>query len=109
MKKIDFYEKQKTLHNTIQKAIVALFDDAGVSEVSLNDNENKTWVVISLDGAESTQELEVTSVKCEYGLVFVWIAMYNVWAACNFAGVVSTDSLVNVYNSVYDQLGQKYK
>lgn len=33
MKKIDFYEQKKALHNEMLEAIVALFDKAGFDEI----------------------------------------------------------------------------
>ena len=62
MKRIDFYQKKKDLHNEMLEAIVALFEKAGMDEIDLRPEgewQYNAYVLYCPDGAYSIQEFRV--------------------------------------------------
>ncbi len=108
MKRIDFYEKKKTLHNEMLKAIVALFDNAEKNEIDLTGTPHNAWVVLAPDGCESTIETSVEKVKCEYGMVFIEVGCWDDygWISCEHAGIVLMDTLDTLYDAVFDYFSE---
>lgn len=108
MKRIDFYEKKKALHNEMLEAIVALFSKGGFDEIDLcpeGEWQQNAYVILSPDGAESTYERQVKKVKVEDDEVFVTLIDHEWWISCEHAGMVVTDSLETLYDAVYDWVG----
>lgn len=108
MKRIDFYEKKKTLHNEMLKAIVALFDKAAINEFDLrpdDDWQRNCYITLSTDGADSTREVRVKKVKCDDGAICILPDGEDWWVSCEFAGDVVTCTLDDLYDAVYSMVG----
>ena len=106
MKKIDFYEKKKALHNEMLDAIVALFKKTSITEIDFLTNDGgwqrTCFVILSTDGVESTEEVLVKKVRCVDGDVFILPFGRDMWVSCEHAGKVVTDTLDDLYEAVYD-------
>lgn len=106
MKRIDFYQKKKDLHNEMLEAIVALFEKTNITEFDfLPDDggwQRNCFVILSTDGADSTEEVFVKKVRCKDGNVFILPFGSNCWVPCEHAGKVVTDTLDDLYDAVYD-------
>lgn len=106
MKKIDFYEKKKALHNEMLEAIVALFEKTSITEFDFLPNDGgwqrNCFVILSTDGVESTEEVLVKKVRCVDGDVFILPFGRDMWVSCEHAGKVVTDTLDDLYEAVYD-------
>ena len=108
MKKIDFYQKKKDLHNEILEAIVALFEKTSITEFNfLPDDggwQRNCFVILSTDGADSTREVLVRKVKYEDGEIYILPFDEDFWLPCEHAGKVVTDTLDDLYDAVYDMV-----
>ena len=108
MKKIDFYQKKKDLHNEILEAIVALFEKTSITEFNfLPDDggwQRNCFVILSTDGADSTREVLVRKVKYEDGEIYILPFDEDFWLPCEHAGKVGTDTLDDLYDAVYDMV-----
>lgn len=106
MKKIDFYEKKKALHNEMLESIVALFEKTSITEFDFLPNDGgwqrNCFVILSTDGVESTEEVLVKKVRCVDGDVFILPFGRDMWVSCEHAGKVVTDTLDDLYEAVYD-------
>lgn len=106
MKKIDFYEKKKALHNEMLEAIVSLFEKTRITEFDFLPNDGgwqrNCFVILSTDGVESTEEVLVKKVRCVDGDVFILPFGRDMWVSCEHAGKVVTDTLDDLYEAVYD-------
>jgi hypothetical protein len=109
MKRIDFYEKKKALHNEMLEAIVALFEKTSITEIDFMPDDGgwqrNCFVIISTDGVESTEEVMVKKVRCEDGDVFILPFGRDMWVSCEHAGRVVTATLDDLYDAVYDVVG----
>jgi len=108
MKRIDFYEKKKALHNEMLEAIVALFEKTSITEFDfLPDDggwQRNCFVILSTDGADSTREVLVRKVKYEDGEIYILPFDEDFWLPCEHAGKVVTDTLDDLYDAVYDMV-----
>lgn len=108
MKRIDFYEKKKALHLKMLEAIVALFEKTSITEFDfLPDDggwQRNCFVILSTDGADSTEEVLVKKVRCEDGDVFILPFGWDMWVPCEHAGKVVTDTLDDLYEAVYEEV-----
>lgn len=105
MERIDFYQKKKDLHNEMLEAIVALFEKTSITEFDfLPDDgwQRNCFVILSTDGADSTEEVLVKKVRCEDGDVLILPFGLDMWVSCEHAGKVVTDTLDDLYDAVYD-------
>lgn len=108
MKRIDFYAKKKLLHMEMLEAIVALFEKTGgIEEIDFipeGEWQRNVYVILSPDGADSTQEVRVHKVRCIEGEVEVLPYGQDNWVSCEFAGDVVTDTLDDLYDEVYNEV-----
>lgn len=106
MERIDFYRKKKDLHNEMLKAIVDIFNKTSITEFEfLPDDggwQRNCFVILSMDGAYSTEEVLVKKVRCEDGDVQIMPLGLDMWISCEHAGKVVTDTLDDLYDAVYD-------
>jgi len=109
MKKIDFYRKKKDLHNEMLEAIVALFDKTSIDEFDFLPDDGGwqriCFVILSDDGAGSTREVLVHKVKCVDGEIYILPFDEVRWVPCEHAGKVVTDTLDDLYDAVYEAVG----
>lgn len=108
MKRIDFYQKKKDLHNEMLEAIVALFEKMSIDEFDFlpeGEWQRNCFVIISTDGSESTREVLIHKVKCEDGEIYILPFGDDFWIPCEHAGKVVTDTLDELYEAVYDAVG----
>lgn len=106
MKRIDFYNMKKALHNEMLEAIVNLFKESGITEIDFEGDGNQSaYVILSPDGASSTYETLVQKVKCENEQVYVTTEDYDSWLSCRHAGMVVTGTLSDLYDAVFDYIG----
>lgn len=108
MKRIDFYAKKKLLHMEILEAIVKLFEKtAGIDEIDFipeGEWQRNVYIILSTEGADSTQEVRVHKVRCIDGGVEVLPYGQENWVSCEFAGDVVTDTLNDLYDGVYNEV-----
>lgn len=105
MKKIDFYQKKKDLHNEMLEAIVALFEKASITEFNFLPDDGwkrNCFITLSTDGAYSTREVQVRKVKYEDGGIYILPFDEDLWIPCEHAGYVVTATLDELYEAVYD-------
>ena len=70
-KKIDFYKMKRELHYKMVDAITALLKTHGLTEFDLLESDaDHAFIIVSTDGAESTQEIEVQKVFLKDGALF---------------------------------------
>lgn len=111
MKRIDFYQKKKDLHNEMLEAIVALFEKAGMDEIDLRPEgewQYNAYVLYCPDGAYSIQEFRVRKVRNFDGMIEVIAEddeKGDTWISCEHAGDIMTDSLDSLYDAVFDYVG----
>ena len=108
MKRIDFYKKKKALHNKMLEAIATLFDKVGFDEIDfMPDGElnRNCWIIVSSGGADSTYEERVRKVRCINGWVEVMLKGCDEWISCEWGGDIVADSLDDLYDTVYDAIG----
>lgn len=109
MEWIDFYKKKKDLHNEMLEAIVALFEKTSITEFDfLPDDggwQRNCFVILSTDGAESTEEVLVKKVRYEDGEICILPFGSDWWVPCEHAGKVVTDTLDDLYDAVYEEVG----
>lgn len=105
MKRIDFYQKKKDLHNEMLQAIVDLFDKEDIDEIDFlpeGEWQRNCFVIISTDGTDSTREVLVRKVKYEDGEIYILPFDEDLWLPCEHAGHVVTAALDDLYEAVYD-------
>ena len=105
MERIDFYRKKKNLHNEMLDAIVELFNKTSITEFDfLPDDgfQRNCFVILSTDGADSTEEVLVKKVRCEDGDVLILPFGWDMWVSCEYAGKIVTDTLDDLYDAVYE-------
>lgn len=102
MKRIDFYNKKKSLHNEMLEAISNLFKEAGITDIDLTSGEYFPYVILSPDGASSTYETLVKKVKYNDGHISIMVEDYDRWISCRHAGCVVTGTLDDLYDAVFD-------
>lgn len=101
----DFYNMRKRLHMEQLGAILYLFEFYKIKEIDfmpLGEFQSHCFVILSRDGAQSTEEVKVSQVKCENGMVFVRPFAEEGWVSCEFAGPVVTGTLDDLYENVYN-------
>jgi len=113
MRHIDFWKRKRDLHNDILCATMELMREHNVKRINLlESNVDKAFVVISVDGAESTAEIEVREVVIVEDCLYV-----NTNDDYGFEGDLfdlSTDGDVmwctinDVYESVYQAQEKSY-
>ena len=105
MERIDFYRKKKNLHNEMLDAIVELFNKTSITEFDFLPDDGfqiNCFVIISTDGADSTEEVLVKKVRCEDGDLLILPFGWDMWVSCEHSGKVVTDTLDDLYDAVYE-------
>lgn len=105
MKRIDFYQKKKALHEEMLGAIVCQFGRASIDEIDFmpeGEWQRNCYVVISQDGAESTREEQVRKIRFNDGCVEIMLVGEDDWISCEFAGDVVSCTLDDLYDAVAD-------
>lgn len=109
MKKIDFYEKKKALHNEMLEAMKELFAKTSIDEFDfLPDDggwQRNCFVTLCPDGADSTREVLVRKVKCMDDEIYILPYGEDSWVPCEHADDVVTCTLDDVYDALYDTVG----
>lgn len=109
MRRIDFYEKKKAIHNEMLEAIASLFKEADITEIDFTSGERNPYITLSPDGASSTYEALVTKVRCKDGHISVMVEDYDRWISCRHAGCVVTGTIDDLYDAVFDYVENKMK
>lgn len=107
MKRIDFYNKKKAIHNEMLEAIANLFKEADITEIDFTSGERNPYIILSPDGASSTYEALVTKVRCKDGSISVMVEDYDRWISCRHAGCVVTGTIDDLYDAVFDYVELK--
>ena len=109
MEKIDFEKQKKELHENIYNEIKKLMKYYKVNEIDFsNDKFYTAFVVRSVAGAESTEEVRVSKIR----LVDDEYLEYqtneyneeNEWFSLGSYGNVLWCTISGLYNSIYDKL-----
>ena len=109
MEKIDFDKQKKELHDKIYNEIKKLMKYYKVTEIDFTqDKYNTAFVVRSVAGAESTEEVKVTKIRLvddEY-LEYQTDAYHeeNEWFSLGSFGDVLWCTISGLYNTIYDKL-----
>ena len=111
-KKIDFYKMKRELHYKMVDAITSLLKKHGLTEFDLLASDaDHAFIIVSPDGAESTQEIEVQKVFLKDDALFAnsldegWIDK-DIYLG-NPSSVLHC-SLADLYESLYDYLEYKH-
>ena len=111
-KKIDFYKMKRELHYKMVEAITTLLKRHGLAEFDLLASDaDHAFIIVSSDGAESTQEIEVQKVFLKDGSLFAvsldegWIDR-DIYLGC--PSPVMHASLADLYETLYDYLEYKH-
>lgn len=109
MKKIDFYEKKKALHNEMLEAMKELFAKTSIDEFDFmpddGDWQRNCFVTLCPNGADRTREVLVRKVKCMDGEIYILPYGGDMWISCEHAGDVVTCTLDDVYDALYGAVG----
>ena len=113
MEKIDFAMKKRQLHEEIYREIIKLMEKNNVTEVDFsNDYLDSAFVVRSVSGAESTEEIKVKKIRLSSdGFLEYQSDQYNEeneWYSLSSDGDVLWCIISGIYNNVYDKF-YKYK
>ena len=109
MEKIDFEKQKRELHDSIYNEIKKLMKYYKVKEIDFTkDIYNAAYVVRSVSGAESTEEVKVTKIRLfnnEY-LEYQTDTYHeeNEWFSLSSYGDVLWCTISGLYNAVYDKL-----
>ena len=111
-KKIDFYKMKRELHYKMVDAITALLKTHGLMEFDLLESDaDHAFIIVSTDGAESTQEIEVQKVFLKDGALFA-NSLDEGWIDKDiYLGSPSSVihcSLADLYETLYDYLEYKH-
>ena len=112
MKRIDFYEKKKVLHNEMIDAIVSLFEESRLEEINFMPAwgyQTPCWVIVSSGGADTTYEECVAKVRCSNRNVDVLLKGCDEWISCEHGGDIVTDSIDDLYEAVYNVIVSDYE
>ena len=111
-KRIDFYKMKRELHYKMVDAIISLLKKHGLTEFDLLESDaDHAFIIVSPDGAESTQEIEVQRVFLKEGSLFAtsldegWIDK-NIYLGSPSSVVLC--SLADLYETLYDYLEYKH-
>ena len=111
-KKIDFYKMKRELHYMMVDAITAILKRLGLAEFDLLASDaDHAFIIVSSDGAESTQEIEVQKVFLKDGSLFA-ASLDEGWIDKDiYLGSPSSVlhcSLADLYETLYDYLEYKH-
>ncbi len=111
-KRIDFYKMKRELHYKMVDAITALLKSHGLTEFDLLASDaDHAFIIVSPDGAYSTEEIEVEKVFLKDGSLFAtslddgWIDK-DIYLGCPSS--VLHGSLADLYETLYDYLEYKH-
>ena len=112
MEKIDFDKQKKELHDKIYNEIKKLMIYYKVNEIDFTkDRLDTAFVVRSVAGAESTEEVKVTKIRLidDKYLEYQTNAYNeeNEWYSLGSFGDVLWCTISGIYNNVYDKLAKK--
>ena len=111
-KKIDFYKMKRELHYMMVDAITTLLKAHGLTEFDLLASDaDHAFIIVSPDGAESTQEIEVQKVFLKEGFLFA-TSLDEGWIDKDIylgsPSPVMHASLADLYETLYDYLEYKH-
>ena len=112
MEKIDFELEKKELHDRIYNEIIKLMKYYKVNEIDFTkDIYNNSYVVRSVSGAESTEEVKVTKVRLTNDNYLEYQTdVYheeNEWYSLDSFGDVLLCTISGLYDCIYDKLAKK--
>ena len=114
MEKIDFDKLKKELHIKIYEEIKKLMNHYKVKEIDFsNDDMNNAFVVRSVSGYESTEEVKVSKVRIsEDNYLEYQTGEYNEeneWFSLDIYGDVLWCTISCLYDAIYDKLVKNNK
>ena len=109
MEKIDFDQQKKELHDRIYNEIIKLMKYYKVNEIDFTkDTLDDAFVVRSVSGAESTEEVKVTKIRLTSDDYLEYQTdIYheeNEWFSLGSYGDVLWCTISGIYNNVFDKL-----
>ena len=109
MEKIDFDKMKKELHIKIYEEIKRLMNYYKVKEIDFsNDDMNNAFVVRSVSGYESTEEVKVSKVRISQDNYLEYqTGEYNEeneWFSLGIYGDVLWCTISSLYDAIYDKL-----
>ena len=114
MERIDFDKMKKELHLKIYNEIIKLMKYYKVKEIDFtNDDFNSAFVVRSVSGYESTEEVKVTKVRLtEDDYLEYQTGEYHEednWFSLGIYGDVLWCTISSLYDAIYDKLVKEQK
>ena len=114
MEKVDFDKMKKELHMKIYNEIINVMKYCNVKEIDFtNDDLNTAFVVRSVSGYESTEEVIVAKVRItEEGYLEYQTNEYhenNEWFSLGIHGDVLWCTISSLYDAIYDKLANENK
>ena len=112
MERIDFELEKKKLHDRIYNEIVKLMKYYKVNEIDFTEDlYSNAFVVRSVAGAESTEEIKVTKVRLTHDNFLEYQTdIYheeNEWYSLGSFGDVLLCTISCLYDCIYDKLAKK--
>ena len=112
MEKIDFDKQKKELHDKIYNEIIKLMKYYKVNEIDFTHDKFYTaFVVRSVSGSESTEEVRVTKIRLvDNNFLEYQTDVYNEeneWFSLGSFGDVLWCTISGLYNTIYDRLTNK--
>ena len=113
MERIDFEKEKKELHDRIYNEIIKLMKYYKVNEIDFTkDTLNTSFVVRSVAGYESTEEIKVTKVRLKDDYLEYQTDVYNEedeWFTLSSYGDVLWCTISGLYDNIYDKLVKNQK
>ena len=112
MEKIDFELKKKNLHDEIYNEIIKLMKYYNIREIDFsNEPQQNTFVVRSVSGAESTEEVYVSKIRLTNDNFLEYQTKEyneeNEWFSLDSYGDVLWCTISGLYEHIYDKLTKK--
>ena len=106
MKYIDFFKQQRDLHIKIYNEIINLMEECNVTRIDFTDeldDIDRPYIIVSHDGAQSTEEVRIDSVRVNVG--FLEVIDQNGYDDSCFYGVgAGSDVILGTIQDLYDQV-----
>ena len=106
MEYIDFYKQQKDLHTKIYNEIIKLMKECNVTRIDFTDELDDIdcpYIIVSPDGAQSTEEVRVDSVRLHNGFLEV-IDQNGYDDSCFYDVNTGSDVILCTIYDLYEQM-----
>lgn len=106
MEYIDFYQQQRDLHTKIYNEMIKLMEEYNVTRIDFTDELDDIdcpYIIVSPDGAQSTEEVRVDSVRLHDGFLEV-IDQNGYDDSCFYDVNAGSDVILCTIYDLYEQM-----